>query len=176
MTLSRKIPLPESRLADRAPPARFKSGRRAPGVIGRSRTGRCRSIHGAHAPKVNCPLKRGRSKGALGSEAQDGERPAGARRARHRRLVPPEPSPAGGGAVGGAMPQAAGPLRLLRHHRQLPGAGPVPLVGRGAVAQVAGPAVARAIDLGPLRAPHQTLPSATAACRAERLPRSYTVA
>ena len=60
MTLSRKIPLPESRLADRAPPARFKSGRRAPGVVGRPGTGRCRSIHGAHAPKVNCPLKRGR--------------------------------------------------------------------------------------------------------------------
>ena len=61
MTLSRKIPLPESRLADSAPPARFNSGRRAPGVVGRSGTGRPRSIHGAHAPKVNCPLKRGRS-------------------------------------------------------------------------------------------------------------------
>ena len=61
MTLSLKIPLPESRSADRAPPARFQSGRRAPGVLGRSGTGRSRSIHGAHAPKVNCPLKRGRS-------------------------------------------------------------------------------------------------------------------
>ena len=61
MTLSRKIPLPESGSADRAPPARFESGRRASGVVGGSRTGRSRSIHGARAPKVNCPLKRGRS-------------------------------------------------------------------------------------------------------------------
>ena len=61
MTLSRKIPLPESRLEVSAPPARFESGRRAPGVVGRSRTDRSRSIHGAFAPNVNCPPNRGRS-------------------------------------------------------------------------------------------------------------------
>ncbi len=33
MTLSRMIPLPESRLADSAPPARFKSGRRGVDVL-----------------------------------------------------------------------------------------------------------------------------------------------
>ena len=62
MTLSRKIPLPESRLEVSAPPARFESGRRAPGVVGRSRTDRSRSIHGAFAPNVNCPPNRGRSR------------------------------------------------------------------------------------------------------------------
>ena len=35
--LPRMIPLPASRLADRAPPARFKSGRRASSGVGRSR-------------------------------------------------------------------------------------------------------------------------------------------
>ena len=35
--------------------------RRAPGAVGRSRTARHRSIHGAFAPKVNCPPKRVRS-------------------------------------------------------------------------------------------------------------------
>ena len=36
MALSRMIPLPESRPVLSAPPARFKSGRRAPGGVGRS--------------------------------------------------------------------------------------------------------------------------------------------
>ena len=36
MTLSRMIPLPESRPVLSAPPARFKSGRRTPGGVGRS--------------------------------------------------------------------------------------------------------------------------------------------
>ena len=36
MTLYRMIPLPESRPVLSAPPARFKSGRRAPGGVGRS--------------------------------------------------------------------------------------------------------------------------------------------
>ena len=36
MTLSRKTPLPGSGTVLSAPPARFKSGRRAPGVVGRS--------------------------------------------------------------------------------------------------------------------------------------------
>ena len=62
MTLSRKIPLPESRLEVSAPPARFESGRRAPGVFGRPLTDRSRSIHGAFAPNVNCPRNRGRSR------------------------------------------------------------------------------------------------------------------
>ena len=62
MTLSLKIAVPpRSRFADSAPPARFESGRRASDVVGRSGTARCRAIHGACAPKVNCPLKRVRS-------------------------------------------------------------------------------------------------------------------
>ena len=48
MTLSRRIPLPESGLADRAP-----------GVVGRSRTGRSRPIHGARAPKSKLSTKAG---------------------------------------------------------------------------------------------------------------------
>ena len=49
MTLSRKIPLPESRVEVSAPPTRFKRGRRASSVIGRSRADRSRSIHGGFA-------------------------------------------------------------------------------------------------------------------------------
>ena len=59
MTLSRKFPLPESRLADSAPPARFKSGRRAPGVVDRFRTDRSRPIHGAVAPTSKLSTKPG---------------------------------------------------------------------------------------------------------------------
>ena len=52
MTLSRKIPLLESMMGVSAPLAPFQSGRRAAGVVGLSRTVRCRSIHGALAPTL----------------------------------------------------------------------------------------------------------------------------
>ena len=65
MTLSRKIPLPESGSADRAPPARLERERRAPGVVGRSGTGDLAQFTGLAPQKVNCPLKRGRSIGGL---------------------------------------------------------------------------------------------------------------
>ena len=88
-----------------------------------------------------------------------------------------EPPPAGGGAVGGAAAEAAGPLRLLRHHRQLPCAGAVPLVGPRDVVQVAvSPRAARADDLGPLPASVPPLSATPTASRAERLSCSYTVA
>ena len=123
------------------------------------------------------PLLGALAQAALDSEAQDGAGPAGARDARGRRLVPAEPPPAGGGAVGGAAAEAAGPLRLLRHHRQLPGAGAVPLVGPRDVVQVAvSPLAARADDLGPLPASVPPLSPAPTASRAERLSCSYTVA
>ena len=76
-----------------------------------------------------------------------------------------------------AAAQAAGPLRLLRHHRQLPCAGAVPLVGPRHVVQVAvSPLAARADDLGPLPASVPSLSPAPTASRAERLSCSYTVA
>ena len=48
MTLSRMIPLPESRAVLSAPPARFKSGRRRPASNRASR-----STHGACASKLS---------------------------------------------------------------------------------------------------------------------------
>ena len=49
MTLSRMIPLPESRAVLSAPPARFKSGRRAPGVSLNSRGLCLKTVHASGA-------------------------------------------------------------------------------------------------------------------------------
>ncbi len=69
--------------------------------------------------------------------------------------------------------KAAGPLCVLRHHRQLPGAGAAVLVGPRDVVSVAQPPLPRAAELGPLPAPvPATLPAPPTDGRAQRLPRS----
>ena len=62
VTLSLRIAVPSPlRSSHSPPPATVESGRRAPGVLGRFGTDRCRSTYGAFAPKVTCPLKPVRS-------------------------------------------------------------------------------------------------------------------
>ena len=138
-------------------------------------------------------------------EAQGGEGPADARRAR---------SATGAAKAAtfwwrrsGHEPQAAGPLRLLRHHRQPPGAGAVLVcvtavwlhsqvafsgrrtlagscwggapLGDGSpdVVEVAVPPLAaRSVDVDPVRQPDRAPSPAFAACRAQRPSCSYTVA
>ena len=93
MTLSRKIPLPESRLEVSAPPSRFESGRRAPGVVGRSRTDRSRS-YAAHRAGVVGILRYAEMEPCAGYgrfQAQS----VRARRARHARPLPND----GGGEI-----------------------------------------------------------------------------
>ncbi len=63
--------MPESRLADSAPPARFKSGRRAPGVVGRPEPGDLAPFTGRAAR--NRPPGRGRSKSAQFSFVQSAQ-------------------------------------------------------------------------------------------------------
>ena len=76
----------------------------------------------------------------------------------------------GGDAVGGAAAQAAGPLRLPRHHRQPPGAGALPRAGSRDMAQVAVPSLAaQPADADSVRPAGRTLSAALAVCRAQRL-------
>ena len=75
--------------------------------------------------------------------------------------------------AGGAEPQAERSLRLLRHHRQLPGVEPIPIRSGTAVAQMARPAkLAGPHDMGPLRAPTQHLSPPRGASRAQCVPLS----
>ena len=110
----------------------------------------------------------GRSKqGRWVVKRQDGQGPVPARHPCVRRLVPKPPPPTGGGTVCGPAAQAAGPLCVLRHHRQLPGAGAAVLVGPRDVVSVAQPPLPRAAELGPLPAPvPSTLPAPPTAGRA----------
>ena len=75
--------------------------------------------------------------------------------------------------AGGAEPQAERSLRLLRHHRQLPGVEPIPIRSGTAVAQMARPAkLAGPHDMGPLRAPTQLVSPPRGASRAQCVPLS----
>ena len=70
------------------------------------------------------PLLGTLQEGAMGGQAQDGEGPIQPGAEGNRALVPHAPALADARAVGGAEPQAARALCLLRPHRQLPGAAP----------------------------------------------------
>ena len=111
--------------------------------------------------------------GAMDSQTQDGQGPTQPSAEGDWPLVPESSALETARPAGGAEPQAARSLRVLRHHRQLPGAEPIPIRSGTAVAQMArSEKLAGTHDMGPLCAPTQHLSSPRGASRAQCVPLS----
>lgn len=107
------------------------------------------------------PLLGALQEGALGGTTQGGPGPPYPCRAGDRsELVPPSSPLAGGGPTAGAMSQAQGPLRLLRHHRQRACAEAFSLRGSPSMAQGASsPIKAHTDALGAFQPSASVLPA-----------------
>ena len=109
----------------------------------------------------------------MGGQAQDGQGPIQPSAERNWPMVPESSALETVRPASGVEPQAERSLRLLRHHRQLPGAAPIPIRSGTAVAQMARPAkLAGAHDMGALRAPAQHLSPPPGTSRAQCVPLS----
>ena len=73
------------------------------------------------------PLLGTLQEGAMGCEAQDGSGPIQPSAEGNWPMVPESSALETARPAGGAEPQAEGSLCVLRHHRQLPGAAPIPI-------------------------------------------------
>ena len=119
------------------------------------------------------PLLGTLQEGAMGRQTQDRQGPTQPSAEGNWPMVPESSALETARPAGGAEPQAERSLRLLRHHRQLPGVEPIPIRSGTAVAQMARPAkLAGPHDMGPLRAPTQHLSPPRGASRAQCVPLS----